>query len=139
MLEVTKEGVGGPEAGSDALAHDLAVEQWPDLSDERVAIVGGTPQVREKVVAVVREQCRPRSLVEVPPSWERNLSQSDVDRLLRGATFVVVTTGALKHLTTNMVSNWEKRQRHNPRMVYPQGRGVSGVLTAIAHHAAQRT
>ncbi|WP_460039943.1 hypothetical protein [Thermaerobacter litoralis] len=136
--ELEKKGMFGSRAEPAQLFQHLAgVDQWPSLMDHRVAIVGGTQRVREKVVDILKRHCHLRSVAEVPPSWERNLSQSDVDRLLRGATFVVVITGAMKHLTSNMVSNWEKRQRHNPRMVFPRGRGVSGIIASILHHAAQ--
>lgn len=109
MLRDRTDPIQGPGVDPDVAL--MGRDGWPDLSRHRVALVGGMRNVRAKVKAILEEHCKPRAVVEVEPSWDRNLHQADVDRYLHGATMVVVITGAVTHKTTNTVANWERRQR----------------------------
>lgn len=137
ILELYRESVAEFERdplvdmGQTGLNYQVIEDHEIDLKNERIVIVGGAESVRRRIVVELGERFGVDSVAEIPPSWERNLTQDEVNRILKGASIIVLITGAIKHATSNMVNNWLKRQKRRPRVVYPAGRGSSGVLIAI--------
>lgn len=103
----------------------------PDLSGERLVIVGGYGPVRRRAIRFLEEKCHPTSITEIPPPWEESghLRQRDVSAAIEGKSLIVEVTGCVKHSTTAMVSN--ALLSHSIPRIRARGTGHSSIVQAI--------
>ncbi len=108
----------------------LQKEQFPDLSDKKITLLGGQTSVRNQVKEELMEKFRITDVKEVPPSWEKNVSTKIVSDAIQNTDCIVVIHRQMTHKMTNSLNaSLEKDQKQ--LIIYPEGFGKSSICRKI--------
>lgn len=104
------------------------------LQGRRIVLAGGDAPTRSRAAKRLVGYGAAR-VTEVPPAYEVNLSQDQVQERMKGMQVVVVNWRQTKHQTTDAISAALERLRPKPDRLYAPGTGFSSVLTTVLEWA----
>ncbi|MEL6469048.1 MAG: hypothetical protein AAFQ74_04930 [Cyanobacteria bacterium J06623_4] len=108
----------------------------PDLSAVKLGIVGGHDATRREVIKTLVDDYGLKQWVEVPPTWEKSLSQRVLKGKLERCDLTVIVTGYMNHSLTNAVQGLKESGGLAGDVVLLNFRGKSGVVREILRLAA---
>ena len=108
-----------------------------DLSEMKLGIVGGHDATRREVIKELSELYGLKQWVEVPPTWEKSLSQRVLKAKLEHCDLIVIVTGYMNHSLTQAVYGLKESGGLSGKVELLNFRGKSGVVREILRLAVQ--
>ncbi|NET51534.1 MAG: hypothetical protein F6K09_23310 [Merismopedia sp. SIO2A8] len=109
-----------------------------DLSDLRIALVGGHPTTRRGVIQELQSHYGLKHFVEIPRMSEVNTSRNRVKSKIYRCNLVVLITGYMSHRLTEIVFSLKDAGALAGDVVQLNCKGKSGVLRGILEHVESR-
>lgn len=108
-----------------------------DLSLMKLGIVGGHDATRREVIKELSECYQLKHWVEVPPTWEKSLSQRVLKAKLEHCDLIVIVTGYMNHSLTQAVCGLKESGGLSGKVVLLNFRGKSGIVREILRLATR--
>ena len=105
-----------------------------DLSNLRLALVGGHPTTRRGVIQELQLNYGLRHWVEVPRMNESNTNRSKVKSKIGQCTLVVLITGYMSHRLTEIIFSLKEAGSLAGDVLQLNCKGKSGVIRGILNH-----
>ena len=102
-----------------------------NLSNISLALVGGSPHVREGVISHLSSEFDLLSYTVIPPKSERNTSYQELRDKLRNYSYVAIVTPYIDHSIFNQIKSLQSRQQIYGSVVYINSSGRSGIVRGI--------
>jgi hypothetical protein len=119
-------------ARNEPIPEQIIEETSPvDLSEIRVALVGGHESVRREVIYELSKEHGLRDPIEVAPSREAHIDQSSVQTKIANATLIAVITGYMGHDLSGIVRNLQQAGSLSGKVCWLSCRGKSGVVREV--------
>jgi hypothetical protein len=109
-----------------------------DLSDFRLALVGGHPSTRRGVIQELQLHYGLKHFVEIPRMSEANTSRNRVKSKIYRCNLVVLITGYMSHRLTEIVFSLKDAGMLAGDVLQLSCKGKSGVLRGILEHVESR-
>ncbi|MGK7888578.1 MAG: hypothetical protein AB4042_04540 [Leptolyngbyaceae cyanobacterium] len=110
-----------------------------DLSDFRLALVGGHPTTRRGVIQELKLRYGLKHFVEIPRMSEANTSRNRVKSKIYRCNLVVLITGYMSHRLTEIVFSLKDAGVLAGEVLQLNCKGKSGVVRGIIEHVESRT
>lgn len=105
-----------------------------DLSNFRLALVGGHPSTRRGVIQELQSQYGLKHIVEIPRINESNTTRNRVKSKIYRCNLVVLITGYMSHRLTEIVFSLKDAGALAGEVLQLNCKGKSGVLRGIINH-----
>ena len=105
-----------------------------DLSDFRLALVGGHPTTRRGVIQELQTRYGLKHFVEIPRMNEANTTRNRVKSKIYRCNLVVLITGYMSHRLTEIVFSLKDAGALAGEVLQISSKGKSGVLRGILDH-----
>ncbi|MEM9212888.1 MAG: hypothetical protein AAGD25_00795 [Cyanobacteria bacterium P01_F01_bin.150] len=105
-----------------------------DLSDFRLALVGGHPSTRRGVIQELQAHYGLKHFVEIPRMNEANTTRNRVKSKIYRCNLVVLITGYMSHRLTEIVFSLKDAGALAGEVLQLNCKGKSGVLRGILNH-----
>lgn len=115
------------ELGQATLQGPSSAIEYP-LAGQKIAVAGGDAPNRRRAVDALRD--RGASVVEVPPAYERHMSQDEINERLTGCDLVIEVWRQTKHQTSRAVQAALAHLDPRPALKYADGTGMSSIVRA---------
>lgn len=110
-----------------------------DLSEFRLALVGGHPSTRRGVIQELQMHYGLKHFVEIPRMSEANTSRNRVKSKIHRCNLVVLITGYMSHRLTEIVFSLKDAGMLAGDVLQLSCKGKSGVLRGILEHVKSKT
>lgn len=110
-----------------------------DLSNFRLALVGGHPTTRRGVIQELQTHYGLKHFVEIPRMNEANTSRNRVKSKIHRCNLVVLITGYMSHRLTEIVFSLKDAGALAGDVLQVSSKGKSGVLRGILDHVESST
>lgn len=132
FARVYKAGIGGENE------NPIPLESIVNLSDKRIALIGGQSKVRMQVRVFLMENYQLQDFREIAPSWEEYLNTKKVSHAIREADLVVVVADCMKHDTTRALDAAiaDDTAFKCSRVRYSRGDGKSSIIQVVTEFFA---
>ena len=119
---------------SDSQVSSILSTPQIDLSDFRLALVGGHPTTRRGVLQELQAHYGLKHFVEIPRMNEANTSRNRVKSKIYRCNLVVLITGYMSHRLTEIVFSLKDAGALAGEVLQLSCKGKSGVLRGILEH-----
>ena len=109
-----------------------------DLSDFRLALIGGHPSTRRGVIEELQLHYGLKHFVEIPRMSEVNTSRNRVKSKIHRCNLVVLITGYMSHRLTEIVFSLKDAGALAGEVLQLNCKGKSGVLRGIIEHVESK-
>lgn len=126
--------ISGAVSESDSKTSSAISVPSIDLSDFRLALVGGHPTTRRGVIQELQAHYGLKHFVEIPRMNEANTSRNRVKSKIYRCNLVVLITGYMSHRLTEIVFSLKDAGALAGEVLQVSSKGKSGVLRGILDH-----
>lgn len=109
-----------------------------DLSEIRLALVGGHATTRRAVIQALTEQHELQHWIEIAPFSESSLGSNKLKAKIQRCDLIVIITGYMNHSLTHAVYRLKEKGALQGEVILLNNRGKSGVVREIMRYFADR-
>jgi hypothetical protein len=109
-----------------------------DLSDVKLALVGGHEATRRGVIGELTQQHGLTQWVELPPFSKHSLGRSNIKAKIRDCELIVLITSYMKHKQTDSIMQLKRLESLSGDVLLLNCRGKSGVVREILSYVNQK-
>ena len=129
----------GPAAGASTAAETVNdTSETVELSQLKLALVGGHDSTRRGVISELSQRYGLRKWVELPPFSKHSLGRNNVKAKICDCDLIVLITGYMKHKQTDHIVQLHNAGALSGDVLMLTCRGKSGVVREILAHVGRK-
>ena len=102
-----------------------------DISNYRIAMVGGHPKAYRQITAYLQHRYNLTHIVHIPSRKGRYISRSQVHKKLASCELVMLITQYIDHALSDLVLDFNNKPSTNSRLLYINTTGASSIIREL--------